>query len=134
MVLLPVLVKSHWAAISIDLSKKSVEGGCIVLDVEMMDSLRSYEHDLVEVFCPLQRYLAFQYFSLHGRSVSITFRYECYQSCRNFIPQTDGSSCGVYTCLFSKAVLYDVSLNTFKSEREKRACIVYELSSKKLLL
>ena len=123
LVILPVNAKSHWGAIAVDFSNKTVKGDVVVLDVTIMDSLRVYEQDLVKVFFPLQRYLTLQYFALYGRGMSITFRYECYHRCPNFIAQTDGSSCGIFTCLFSKAVLFDVSLNTFKSEREKRDCV-----------
>ena len=133
-VILPVHAESHWGAIAVDFSNKTVKGDCIVLDVVIMDSLHVYERNLVEVFYPLQRFLALQYFALHGRGTGITFRYERYHSCPNFIAQTDGSSCGIFACLFSKAVLFDVSLNTFESEREKRNCVINELSSKKLIL
>ena len=115
LVILPVHIKSHWGTIVVDFSKKTVQGDSVVLDVLLMDSLRMYEQDLVNVFCPLRKYLALQYFALHGRRMGITFRYECYHSCPNFIAQTDGNSCGIYTCLFSKAVLFDVSLNTYKT-------------------
>ena len=106
----------------------------IVLDVVIMDSLLNYEKDLVKVFYPLQRYLALQYFALHGRAMGITFKFECYHRCPNFIKQSDGRSCGIYLCLFTKALLFDVSLNTFKTENEKRNCVINELSSRKLIL
>ena len=131
-VILPVHALSHWGAIAVDFSNKTVKSDCIVLDVVIMDSLR--KQDLVNLFHPLQKYLALQYFALYGRVMGITFNYECYHSCPNFIAQTDGSSCGIYTCLFSKALLFDVSLNTFKSESEKRNCVIYELSCRKLIL
>ena len=134
LVILPVHVKSHWGAIVVDFSKKTVNSDSIMLDVVLMDSLRMYNQDLIKVFGPLRRYLALQYFALHGRDMGITFSYECYHSCPNFIAQTDGNSCGVFTCLFSKAVLFDVSLNTYKSQGEKRDCILYELTKAKILL
>ena len=134
LVILPVHAKSHWGAMVVDFSNKTVKDEGIVLDVMIMDLLRVYEQELVNVFYPLQRYLALQYLTLHGRGMGITFRYECYHRCPNFIPQTDGNSCGIFTCLFSKAVVFDVSLNTFKSESGKRDCFMYELSERKLLL
>ena len=133
-VILPVHTQSHWGAIAVDFTKKTEKSDCIVLDVVVMDSLRVYKQAFVDLFHPLQRYLALQYFALHGRIMGITFNYEFYHTCPNFIAQTDGSSCGIYTCLFSKALLFDVSVNIFKREREKRNCVLYELSSRDLIL
>ena len=62
------------------------------------DNLEVYEQDMVNVFCPLRRYLALQYFEMHGTRMGITFRYECYHSCTNFIAQTDGCSCSKLVC------------------------------------
>ena len=106
----------------------------IELDVVIMDSLLMYEQDLLKVFDPLQRYISIQYFALHGRGMGNTFNFDCYHRCPNFIAQSDGSSCGIYTCLFTKALLFDVSLNTFKTEKEKRKCVLKELTSRKLIL
>ena len=135
MVILPVnLNDSHWGAIAVDFSKKTVNSDNIVLHVVLMDSLCMYEKEIIKVFGPLRKYLALQYVALHGRDIGITFNYECYHSCPHFIAQTDASSCGIFTCLFSKAVLFDVSLNSYKSQGDKRDCVMYELSTAKLLL
>ena len=134
LVILPVHVLPHWGAIAVYFSNQTVTSDCIVLDVVIMDSLRSYKKHFVNLLQPLQRYLALQYFALHGSVKGITFNYECFHTCPNFIAQTDSSSCGIYTCLFSKALLFDVSLNTFKSQSDKRKSVLYELSSRKLIL
>ena len=91
-----------------------------------------YEQDMVNVFCPLRRYLALLYFAMHGTRMGITFMSVITVA---LISQHRLMAVAVvHTCLFPTAVLFYVSLNTYKTAPEKRDCVMYELTGKKVLL
>lgn len=63
---------ANFQIISRIVDTKSVRQKMININVKILDSLKSYEHEIVDVLAKIQNIMVFQYLALYGRIIDFT--------------------------------------------------------------
>ena len=88
-VVIPINIRSiHWIVLIFDMTPKTSDENNIEITCKILDSLASYEKEIVNLLPKIHKYLTLQYLALHGKTKQLGIKYEFSHRCTHFRKQT----------------------------------------------